>query len=488
MLGNIPSKHLKQFRDPKLSLWQSAADIVAKKHYRGPGRPDQGHRLINYTTTVLERAEKRADSVTARSRPGALGELGVRLRRSTLPLYIAFKLVSAFPLRGCFRIAFRFIEAIATAIWRGNHIDTKQYLKELTEQYGGCDLRYIATIWQYIKFRFFSRGEIPYRMPQHSDSFVIDERLPANAKIALVADWGTGLPEARKLLEKLKDKDPDVVIHLGDIYYSGTEPEVKNYFYAIWQDVLGIPAVPWGEELPDADLTARPATFTLSGNHDMYSGGKPYYTLIDMLGQPASCFCLRNDHWQFVALDTGYNDANPTVQSATFLHEEEVKWLKERIRQADGRITVLLSHHQLFTKYEQIASQAINQVLLKQVQEVLPRITVWFWGHEHNLVIYKRFAVTDGVEVFGRCIGHGAIPIGVDEVATSMAPEIPVENVHLAKDHKEPLLQHGYVTMQLRDDKAEVIYYQYDADVDEETILCKETWGKEGLESFQNFS
>src|SRR5919202_1624659 len=158
MLGDIPSKHLKQFRDPKLSLWQSAADVVAKKHYRGTGRPDQGHRLINYTTTVLERAEKRADSVTARSRPGALGELGVRLRRSTLPLYIAFKLVSAFPLRGCFRIAFRFIEAIATAIWRGNHIDTKQYLKELAEQYGGCDLRYIVTIWQYIKFRFFSRG------------------------------------------------------------------------------------------------------------------------------------------------------------------------------------------------------------------------------------------------------------------------------------------------------------------------------------------
>jgi len=71
---------------------------------------------------------------------------------------------------------------------------------------------------------------------------------------------------------------------------------MQNYFYNIWKESL--------------DLTKVP-TFTLAGNHDMFCGGAPYYKLIDQLGQPASYFCLRNDNWQFLAMDTGLHDNNP---------------------------------------------------------------------------------------------------------------------------------------------------------------------------------
>ena len=98
----------------------------------------------------------------------------------------------------------------------------------------------------------------------------------------------------------------------------GMQCEVQNYFYSIWQAILGIPKVPWGTKL--TDLKTGPATFHLPGNHDMYAGGQPYYDVIDMLGQPASYFCLQNDHWQFLAMDTSLHDSNPvTVADATFV-------------------------------------------------------------------------------------------------------------------------------------------------------------------------
>ncbi len=69
----------------------------------------------------------------------------------------------------------------------------------------------------------------------------------------------------------------------------------------------------------------------------MYAGGGRYYTVLDMLGQPASYFCLRNDEWQFIALDTGLHDSDPVARTATFLEDTEVEWLKDKVRNAGGR-------------------------------------------------------------------------------------------------------------------------------------------------------
>ena len=70
--------------------------------------------------------------------------------------------------------------------------------------------------------------------------------------------------------------------------------------------------------------------FSLCGNHDMYSGGAPYYALLDRLGQPSSYVCLRNAHWQLLGMDTGYNDYDP------FREERAMTWLRDGTG-ADGR-------------------------------------------------------------------------------------------------------------------------------------------------------
>jgi hypothetical protein len=234
---------------------------------------------------------------------------------------------------------------------------------------------------------------------------------------------------------------------MGDVYYAGTDFEMQNYFYNIWKESL--------------DLT-KIATFALAGNHDMFCGGAPYYRLIDQLGQPASYFCLRNDSWQFLAMDTGLHDSKPEGNDPTYLEDTEVAWLTDKIQNRGSRRTVLLSHHQLFAANEPICgtSVSVNDRLNQQLAPLLPNVDMWLWGHEHNLVIYQRY-----MGVLARCIGHGAFPVGLQEIPeTRMFPDVPVVPLRLGDNGT--FYNHGYVIMDLAGNTAKLSYYQ---DTDETT-------------------
>lgn len=57
-----------------------------------------------------------------------------------------------------------------------------------------------------------------YLPPNERDIIYFNE----SDKIALLGDWGTGKDDANALLEKLViEKEANIVIHLGDVYYSG---------------------------------------------------------------------------------------------------------------------------------------------------------------------------------------------------------------------------------------------------------------------------
>jgi hypothetical protein len=101
---------------------------------------------------------------------------------------------------------------------------------------------------------------------------------------------------------------------------------------------------------------------------------------------------------------------------------------------------------------------------------VLSRVTAWLWGHEHSLVIYKRFQ-----GVLGRCIGHGAFPVPVD-LDEAAAADVPIEDVRLDKDRAGALFLHGYTVVTLNGNAATAIYYQYNGETDEEIEKFKETW------------
>jgi hypothetical protein len=215
-------------------------------------------------------------------------------------------------------------------------------------------------------------------------------------RIVLVGDWGSGIPRAqkvgaemRKAVEEARAAGAPVhVAHLGDVYYSGWGHEYKKRFLPFW------PVQPQEAETI--------GSWCLNGNHDMYSGGHAYYGVA--LGdnrfkrwhQGSSFFSLVNNHWKILGLDTSWEDHA--------LVTPQPDWLRDELKNRAGRKTLLFSHHQLFSAYEEVAPEVPNVVgpILAQFP-----VTSWFWGHEHRCVLYSSKA---GVG-FARCLGNGGIPV-----------------------------------------------------------------------------
>ena len=308
----------------------------------------------------------------------------------------------------CARLGFEALQARA----RGDEATAEQKENELKG--GTCDPSWAETLVEYANYFGLdgTRGTIPYITPAVAGDWVVE--IPDGARIAMLGDWGTGTQSAITMLRQVKQQQPDILVHLGDVYYSGTADECQRNFRAIIDDVFDRP----NHQLP---------VFNMAGNHDMYSGGQGFYDLLRVLNPPpldqkASFFCLRttNKAWQFLAMDTGLHDFDPLAVTdvVTFIDPAEEAWHLRRLNEIkeSGGQTILLSHHQLFSAFSAIGPEQAdgfrspcNPKLLttfNKFQASAP-IAAWFWGHEHNLCIYEPYAEL----AKGRCIGHGAVPV-----------------------------------------------------------------------------
>ena len=235
------------------------------------------------------------------------------------------------------------------------------------------DPKWISVLYQ--KLRAKARGKAPFIEHQSLEDFRIE--LPERTTVALVSDWGTGNTHAAAVARQIAARDPEHVIHLGDVYYSGTPREMDRNFLAMWRT--------YGP--PNARYWA------LNANHDMYSGGYGYFQyVLPAFGQPASYFSLRTPQWQLVALDSAYLNHNFTTP--------QMAWLEGQFDSA--RRTVLMTHHHLFSPFRK-RGDALEEWLDDYLRD--GRIFGWFWGHDHHLM---EFADYRGVKC--RLIGHGSLP------------------------------------------------------------------------------
>jgi hypothetical protein len=266
--------------------------------------------------------------------------------------------------------------------------------------------------------------------------------IASRARLVVVGDWGSGIERARDVAEQMKkaikagkeDRREVHVIHLGDVYYSGWKREYESRFLGPWPVARG-----------ETDV----CSYSLNGNHDMYSGGKGYFEtcLADVRfarQEGSSYFSLRNAHWQFLGLDTSYDDQA--------LHGGQVGWALKEIQGHPSLKTVLLSHHQLFSAYENAGTD-----LAVQLAPVISTggVTGWLWGHEHRCLVYRE---AEGLG-FSSCVGHGGIPEYL----------IPVDEKHLPSPLKydyrktwgngrEPWNMLGFVCLDLTDSVCDLTY------------------------------
>jgi len=272
---------------------------------------------------------------------------------------------------------------------------------------------------------------------------------PDTARFALLSDWGTGLYGAPVCARSIASDQAGyyMVMHLGDVYYSGTDDEMQSRFLDIWPKANG--AINRG----------------LNGNHEMYTGGIAYFdAALKQFGQTASYFALQNEHWLLACLDTAYADHD--------LAGDQAAWLSNLMAQAGDRKVVLFSHHQPFSLMDVQGPKLVEK--LRQQLEAR-RIYAWYWGHEHHCVIYD-----DHPEwgLKGRCIGHSGFPefrkkewgdapaqpkwLRLNATSDSPAGFVQDGRNDYIPGHETEYCPHGYVTLEFEGDQMTELVRQAD--------------------------
>ncbi len=113
--------------------------------------------------------------------------------------------------------------------------------------------------------------------------------------------------------------------------------------------------------------------------------------------------------------------------------------------------TVLLTHHQLFSKY-QPGSKAMVDKLAPVIAD--KPLDAWFWGHEHRCIVYK-----DPQQVrLASVVGHGGIPEYLHEEVTPPFDRQVYEYRKVHSTDWQPWITFGFCVVDLDGPKMTVTY------------------------------
>lgn len=265
-------------------------------------------------------------------------------------------------------------------------------------------------------------------------------KIPNNTKILIAGDWGTGYwrktptSPAENVANAMLAKEPDISIHLGDVYYAGTSDQETNNLVNIW---------------PKGKL----GSFTLNSNHEMYDGAFSYFEALKQsftLQKQCSYFSLENDDWLVVGLDSAYYSDKWKLYMDGEIGTQQQTWLRG-LPAKKG--IILLSHHNGYDLKGEEQLKLYNEVmeqLLDQNKQLRYEQVLWYWGHLHNAATYKPMNFHNK-PIYTRCVGHAAIPYG-NASELKNATNVCWYESELANDPDIPVrVLNGFVELTLSD-------------------------------------
>ena len=342
-------------------------------------------------------------------------------------------------------------------------------------------------IYHYVKSRFGKR--FPYPTYDASDSGIYKLASGGEAvRIAIASDWATDTDESFAIAERMAGHDPHFTIHVGDTYYVGAPHEIRSNFVD--------EGAPW--------YKGSAGSFAVLGNHEMYAKGDAFFEALlpsmgirneegSFAGQKAGFFCLENDYWRILGLDTGYHSVGkPLLEFLPFFKpdckfdDKLMDWLTHTVKlndPNDKRGLLILTHHQFISafnkesEYLKPASQLGS--LLGNERKIL-----WLWGHEHKLSFFAKTQLKDSPQVYGRCIGFGGTPVEIGGKSFQLSAKLKGYEKLVAVDRRRNKLVedvevgfNGYAVIKLKDDILAIEYHDSDAsDRDNPGPLAVETW------------
>lgn len=354
------------------------------------------------------------------------------------------------------------------------HVQDKSSVTRVISEFFKRNL--IGFAWHYLKSRFGKRH--PYQAyPRNGDSgiYPLQSSVPSRDEIsiALLSDWASDTEESDQVAHLTARYAPDYTIHMGDIYFVGTPKEVEENFTA--------PYSSW--------YYGASGSLALSGNHEMYSNGNAYFqhllpAMYAQVGemrktQQAGFFCLENEHWRIIGVDTGYTSVSrPLLEIISppdcHLRKEQLDWLRDVAKigdPADKRGLVFVSHHPYISAFREEYTKPGEQI--REILGESNRPIIWFWGHDHRLVVYNKAVNGKGPEAYGRCLGHGGLPVELKMPdSTTDLEKIHLYDRRVRKELSGHLLGYnGFVMLKLMDGKLVAEYRDL-----EDTCVLEEEW------------
>jgi len=357
-----------------------------------------------------------------------------------------------------------------------------------------------AALWAWVRnyLAYVFRQKHPFpsysACPRNAMYDLLDDEGTENVRVALAGDWGTGTDEAECVAQQMGKFDPHYTVHIGDVYYVGDPPEVNENCLGIRNINNNYDPVIW----PIGSL----GSFAMNGNHEMYANGGGYFDVLlpelglrvagELQGQQTSFFCLQNSRWRIIAIDTGYNSNGlpilgqipiinkiPGIGGNCRLPDALMQWLATivvpRPPQVDRRGVIIMSHQQYYSGFEDEFREPAKQLWDAGIKGPV----LWFWGHEHRLAGYDLYG-TDQLKAFGRCVGHGGMPLSLAAPIKNPNPKF-----YDARRGTQGFGVNGHVNLNFRGPTLDATYVDLKG-----TKLVQERWSVDGsgvihLDSYQ---